>query len=287
MKMRKLLIPFAALFGMLPSFANACDISLPGGSASIPFAVTGDFGTMPIRQTLTVRLQNNSASSCTVFLGVSLDPLDYDPDFPQTQISGPVGLVQLSNLTTAGQDNASMHTIDGNSSIDVTYDIAVKPDWDDEAGYYSQRVNFSVYSDLGLAPVAEDNTRLNLTVPSAANIRFAGNIDRLDLGTLSVNRPTTSPPFAVRIFSTAAYQLDVSSQNKGFLMREGGGHQIPYSMSIDGQSVVLGGAAFTVGLGDPTGGLGHNRGIVVTVPPVGEALAGTYRDRVTLTVTTL
>ena len=287
MRMRSLLLPFAALIGLAPSLAAACDISLPSGIPSVPFAVAGEYGAAPIQETMTVRLRNDASTACTVYLGVALDPLDFDPDFPMTQISGPIGIVPLSTLTTSGQDNASMHVIDANSTIDVTYNIAINPGWDDQAGSYSQRLNFSVYEDLGLPAKIEDDTRLTLTIPAAANIRFAGNIDRLDLGMLSATAPTTSPPFAVKVFSTADYKLDVSSENKGFLVREGGGQSIPYSMTFGGQPVVLSGAAFTVALGDPTGGLGDTSAIIVTVPAVGEALAGAYRDRVTLTVTTL
>ena len=107
------------------------------------------------------------------------------------------------------------------------------------------------------------------------------------MGPILTSGPTRSPPFALRILSTAAYRIDLVSANRGALRRAGGADLIPYELTLGGQSMDLAAGVDSVRVGRHTSSVGdvHRVGIVINPDP--RYHAGEYADHVTVTVTTI
>ncbi|MFC7335213.1 spore coat protein U domain-containing protein [Rhodocista pekingensis] len=106
---------------------------------------------------------------------------------------------------------------------------------------------------------------------------LAGVAGTLDLGELSNGAATT---FDLEVSGNAGYDVSLESENRGYLVSHDGGGSIPYGLTLDGRSVSLQ-RSVTLGFG---GSNAAQHGLTVTVPAASNALAGTYRDNLVLTV---
>jgi hypothetical protein len=166
----------------------------------------------------------------------------------------------------------------------------MKLGWGFESGIYDQALEFFLTARTGQSELATQRTQLSLNIPAIARIRFAGagnarGSTSVEMGTLSPNAVSTSPPFAIRVLSTAGYQMDLESQNAGALRRVDGPEVIPYRMMVSGRPMNLKGGGDRIQVASHTGSTGNVHPVSVVVDPDPTMHAGNYRDRITVTVT--
>ena len=110
-------------------------------------------------------------------------------------------------------------------------------------------------------------------------------IRSINLGTIGKERPNQSDPFGVRVWSTSPYSVSFTSENAGVLAHEAGLDQIPYDLRMDNMLVnLVTGSEFTIPSVAPPLGIIHR--LSVRAGPA-TARAGSYSDRVTVTVSPL
>ncbi len=157
-------------------------------------------------------------------------------------------------------------------------------------GTYTDQVRFNIYEvrdGVRTGPVSSQTvqvrTRVRDVVQAAVVVGgnwapLAGTAGVLDLGNLAENR---SGSFSLEVLGNGDYDLVLESENRGQLSAPGLSSGIAYQLSVDGRSMSLS-SPVTLRLG----GKGVQRyELVVSVPSVDRALAGTYRDNLVLTVT--
>lgn len=274
------------LLGIFSSNGEACNLAFHGGTPSIDLSMSSDFSAEPVLNRVSIEVKNATNEPCKFFLGLKAKEIERRDFPPGTTVIGPGGQFKLSQ-TSGSKSGMSSHVVGPNSNLKIDYTFVFLPSWNNKEGVYSRDLLFTIFSNPALPAIDQVLSKLTITVPSITHIRFAGNTDRLDLGNLSPRQPTTSPPFALKIYSTAPYQLSVQSNNRGRLEREGGGASIPYRLMLGGKQINLSSRGDVVILGQPTHAFGDTKSVVVTVPPYDNALAGAYSDRITVSVTTL
>lgn len=280
----------------LATFATAahaeCVPSFVAGGNSVSITPSGSFDEGRVTERFYVRLRNDGDTVCELRLAVGRDVAASDPNFPEFQLMGPNGGVAIHD-TDASRSNAQSATdiiIPIGGETNVPFDINMKLGWGFESGLYDQALEFVLLSRSGQTELGTQRTLLSLNIPSVARIRFAGaggtrGVASLEMGTLSPHAPTTSPPFAIRVLSTAGYQMDLESENYGALRRVDGPEVIPYRMTVSGRPMNLKGGGDRVTVAAHTGSTGNVHPVVVAVDPDPAMHAGHYRDRITVTVT--
>lgn len=242
----------------------------------------------PALERLPVQVKNVGSESCAFKLGIARENLGGVDVFPPTQISAPFGPIYLADLVPASSataaTNTSSHTLSAGETLTIIYRFAVRADWNSKAGDYYEELVLTVYDDQTNEALDTARAQVFLGVPPSTNIRFVGNSKRLDLGTISPNGVTRSPPFGIRVFSTSPYKLTVTSTNGGVLTNSAASAEIDYRMDLDGQAVDLGTGEERF-YSEPTGNLGKVMQVRVTVGPQPNKPAGTYRDLITVSVT--
>ncbi len=196
-----------------------------------------------------------------------------DPSLPATLDGG----VRIANAPPGPQGRA------------VPFRLNVGTDWGLTAGTYVEQLVLLLLDETG---TIVDRTSLTITIeiPASVSIRLVGALvgdgadgpALVDLGELSNSEVTRSSPFGARIWSTAPYLVEISSTNRGNLLKEQGTETIPYNLTFDSMEVDLAaGWEFFYPL--PTTASGVLRRMAVKVQPV-TASAGEYADRVAVSV---
>jgi hypothetical protein len=279
------------LAAFLPAAANAaCEPSFATGSNVVSLIPAPSFDDQQIAQRIQVEVRNTGGDSCTLRLSAGRDIAASDPSFPTYTLSNQSGIIPIAALG-GGEDSGLTITIPEYGRALVPYDVSLDIGWGVEARTYEQELVFRLYPADSQEELAAQRTRLSLVVPSAARIRFSGasGIDGapiLDMGPLSPTRPTISPPFAIRVLSTAGYRVEMVSENGGKLRRIGGAELIPYRLSVSDQQVNLGGGGTLIQVPSHTGSTGNLHPVVIEIEPDPRRHAGNYSDRVTVTVST-
>jgi len=169
---------------------------------------------------------------------------------------------------------------------------------DDRAapGLYRSGVTVRLFDLSGKAPVQLGTSRFEVTATvrsgmliSLGNVASgSGNATALmDLGALYSGLQQTAT-FTIR--SNSAYTLKVMSQNSGRLkLREnisgyGTAAEIPYTLSLAGQTVPLGTGYSAVLSGTATTAQGQSYPLLISIPQVGDKLSGLYEDVLSLTI---
>jgi Spore Coat Protein U domain len=160
-------------------------------------------------------------------------------------------------------------------------------------GTYRDEIEVRLY-EIRLGPLKLADTRkrtVEARVPTAVDLTFGGGFDgggtgtSLDFGT--VQRFDTRDLY-FRARSNAGYRLRIASQNGGVMryVEPGESSVLPYTLTIDGAAVGLAGgkAAELPGPADPTAPSGITHRLVVRIEDFRDAVAGDYRDVLTLTV---
>jgi hypothetical protein len=249
-----------------------------------------------VSQRFQIEIRNDGSDACTLRLAVGRDVVASDASFPTYTLLGPSGIMPAAALTGAADPTASSAaipiTVPANGQVQVPYDVRLNIGWGIEAGTYVQELIYQLYPADSGNEIGTQRTRLSLQISPMARIRFAGagSMDGpplLDMGPLSSTTRTVSPPFAIRVFSTSPYHIEVSSPNGGALRRIGGSDLIPYSLSLSGRDMALNGGGASLDVGKHTGSTGHVHPVSITIEPDPTRHAGSYSDRVTVTVTAL
>lgn len=284
-----------ALAAMLPTVAHAsCEASFVDGSNIVNITPTQSFDNQRLVERFTISVRNTGDQPCTLRIGIG-QTLDTTANrFPAYSLTGPGGMEVVTGLTDVSNSTGfgSEFLVAADSLISVPYEVRLAVGWGSEAGLYSQDLVFQLLDAQSGESLATQRMQLNLDIPRVALIRFAGasgadGPPRIEMGPILTNGPTRSPPFALRILSTAAYRIDLVSANSGALRRAGGTDLIPYELTLGGQSMDLAAGADSVRVGRHTTSVGdvHRVGIVINPDP--RYHAGEYADHVTVTVTTI
>lgn len=243
-----------------------------------------------------VEVRNAGGDACQVRLGVGRDVGASARSFPSYVLSGPTGLVPAAVIPSVSKGSEARTTsvihVPANGQVSIPYDVRIDVNWGMSSGAYDQELYFELYDAEGQQAIASQRTRLRLNIPPGVRIRFAGasgadGAAQLAMGDLSTTSKTQSPPFAIRVQSTSAYRIELSSQNRGSLLRTNGPDLIPYEMRLDGELLNLQGAGDYVTVNGASDGTGKVHPVRVVIEPDPTRHAGTYSDRVTVTITTI
>ncbi len=282
-----------AIFSCLTATAHAaCEASFAEGATSVSLVSGTAFGEQELAERFFVRVRNSGADACALRLVVSRDLASSDPRFPAFLLVGPAGAIPIVAATTAGYDVNTAVTVNipPGGQVSVPYDVRVDAGWGSEAGSYALDLVYQLFDATALVELASQRTRLILDIPTVARVRFAGASGsggpaQVEMGELSPIAPTTSPPLAIRVLSTAGYRMQLSSANGGALVRIGGSERIPYHLTLSGRLLDLSGGAGWVHVGQHTSAAGDVHPVSITIYPDPTRHAGNYTDRVTITVT--
>lgn len=283
----------AALLVVTPSAAVAeCLPSFTSSPTTVILTPGATFGNNELSEVFSVRLRNDGDTSCDLRLTVGRDVGASDPDFPPYRLIGPNGAVSTIGSDGGGDslENSVTVTVPAGTEVPVRYQVGTRVGWGAEAGDYIEELVFRLREFGDRSDPVRQRAELRLTIPTVARIRFAGagrtsGAAQLELGTLSTTAPTRSPPFAIRVLSTSAYQMVLVSQHAGALQRIGGAERIPYRMRVGGRLMNMAGGSDLISRNRHTGPRGDLHPVSVVIDPDPERRAGDYTDRVTVTVT--
>jgi len=284
------------LAAFLPATAHAaCEPTFGAGSMTVTLTPMPSFDDQQIAERFQLEIRNTGRDLCTLRLSVGRDTASSDPNFPAFTLSSLSGAIPAAALA-GGEDSAGSPagvsvTIPANGRVVVPYDVRLSVGWGIEARTYEQELIYRLHSTDSQDELAIQRTRLSLTIPTAARIRFSGasatnGAPIVDMGPLSSIGRTVSPPFAIRVLSTAPYRVELASENHGQLRRVDGPDLIPYRLSVGNQAVNLSGGGAFIRKPSHTGSAGDVHPVAVEIEPDPRRHAGNYSDRVTVTVST-
>lgn len=289
---RCLPVAFAAL---LPAAGNAvCEPSFVEGPSTVMLRPPISLDNQRLVERFNIRVRNDGGEVCTLRLGVGRELASLRRRFPVYSLAGRNGIESVNGLSGTGNGigPAREFIVPANGQVSIPYELRMAVGWGSEAGTYTEDLVFQLSDAQSGNAVASQRTRLSLEIPKTARIRFAGATGadgpaRIEMGPISATAPTRSPPFAFRILSTSGYRIDLVSQNRGALRRSDGPDLIPYQMTLDGRAVNLAGAAYSLEVGRPTSSVGDVHPVTIVINPDPLYHAGSYSDRVTVTVTAI
>lgn len=296
--MRKILILASALAaGAVSGAAHAgCAPAFVDRSETVNLAGL-TIGTGEVkREEFLVRVRNRDAGgggSCTGTIRISQLNGTSDPYMPAFTLRS--GGNQIDILPFQGTASSTMSDVlvpnapAGPNGRAVPFQVTLPTPWGLKAGNYSQLLQFALFDESG-NQTDTINVAIVIDVPRETNLRIVGatggdEVSRIDLGTLTTTGTNVSDPFGVRIWSTSGYAVSFRSQNNGNLVRDGGTDRIPYTMTMDGGVVDLSSGVQRYLYNDFTTALGRLHPLVVRAGPIGAVRAGSYADRVIVTVT--
>ena len=282
------------LAAFLPAAANAaCEPSFGSGSNLVTLTPAPSFDDQQIAERFQIEVRNAGSDLCTLRLSVGRDIASSDPNFPAYTLSSSSGAIPAPMLAggedAAGSPAGVTITVPPNGRVLVPYDVRLSVGWGIEARTYDQELIYRLHPTTGQEELATQRTRLSLTIPTAARIRFSGasasdGAPIVDMGPLSPVGRTRSPPFAIRVLSTAPYRIELASENRGRLRRTDGADLIPYRLSVNNQQVDLSGSGTLIRVPSHTGSTGNLHPVSIVIDPDPTRHAGNYTDRVTVTV---
>lgn len=289
--MRLLSLSLALAMCSFPSAALAtCLPSFEAGSREVVLRASDSMDDVELVERFEVSLRNDGDSECRLRLRVEQNPTSSDASFPDYSLAGPGGTVRIS-ANSLIKHVGGLVILPPGSQQPVRFTVTLPVGWGMPAGSFLQRLRFALAEDGDGSDLDTAEVSLRLTIPSTARIRFAGALGgggdtRVDLGVLSTRVPTVSRPFAVRVLSTSAYQVQFTSEHGGKLRRLDGSETIAYQLYAGGRRLNLA-AGDKIIASQHTGATGDVHRIQVRVAPDPTWHAGNYSDRVTVTVTTI
>jgi hypothetical protein len=286
----------AAVLMAAPSVAYAeCEPSF-GSATSLVEIRTPSLDEQRASERFLVEVRNTGANPCTLRLAVSRDMTTVSPGFPAFSLSGPTGMVLGAAIPSAAAGSDPRTAIEihvpANGMVRVPYDVSLDVNWGMTSGAYEHDLVYQLYEGDGQEELGSQRTRLSLDIPAVARVRFSGasggdGPSQLAMGPLSPVSQTHSPPFAIRVLSTSAYRIEVVSQNQGALLRTNGPDRIPYRFLLDGDLLDLRAGGDFASEASHTGNTGKVHPVRVIIDPDPSRHAGTYSDRVTVTITAM
>lgn len=271
-----------------------CDPSFVDGSNTVRLVPPTSFNNDLLIKSFQVRIRNSGDEACVLRLGVGRRIPGGSRQFPTYALSGPDGKMPVPSLAGAANNGGfgSEIVIPAGEQVAIPYDVRMNVGWGSEAGTFTEDLVFQIFDTRPGRPIVTQDTQLLLEIPNMALIRFAG-ISGLDgpalieMGALSPNSVTNSPPFALRILSTSAYRMELVSDNGGALRKIDGSYLIPYAISLRGKQLQLDGAPDAIETNRHTSSVGDVHPVKITVRPNPQYPAGEYSDRIFVTVTAM
>lgn len=283
---------FSAMLAVVAASAPAmaCDAEFTSKSETVNVVGTDVGVGRFVTETIPVAIRNRGGEACS--LTVRLSREEFGPDGLSYSLhSG------SQTLTAAASESVGDVSSDVRVSVAAGFTGTPLPlllhlpmEWGVKAGTHTDRLSLSLMGPSG-AVVDRLRVTLNVTVPPAVTLRLVGAIGdgaaaQVELGPIHALRETRSLPFGIRIWSTSGYRVELSSRNRGRLLHEKGAHGIPYLLTLDGRPVVVSGASIPFSVPRHTNSLGDYHPLGIVVPPV-SAVAGTYTDQITVSVTAI
>lgn len=208
--------------------------------------------------------------------------LDYDlfkDASLSTPVSGPDG-------SPSGWMTASIGT---NGLVDMEVFSVIPPGQLAGSGRHMDRVRVEVYlledglpgrrlatRQIQVRADVVESVQTVVTIDGSERPLTGGVVGTLDFGDMQSG---STRAFQLDVRGNTDYQVTLESENQGRLLGSAG--SIPYSLSVDGQRLGLGGPATL----SYTNARARSHSVVVSVGDIGRALAGTYQDNLCLTVT--
>jgi hypothetical protein len=285
----------AAAVGFLAlqaSLASACEPRFAQSAQSVTATVT-DVGERPTARADTqIVLRNDGGSDCAAFLRVSrLNSTTPDPtrSFQLSSNGLPIDILPTEVSAASSTSDLFVAAIPSGGGLNRSVPISVvfPAQWGVSSGITTETLLVQLLDESG--QILDDLVlTVNLDVLPSVMLRIVGatgseRIARVDLGPLDPRRINRSAPFGVRVWSTSPYTVTFASQNAGSLVQDIARDRIPYELRASGREVDLSGGA-PGAFGPKTDGLGIHHPLEISVPPF-VAQAGSYSDRVTITVT--
>lgn len=281
-----------------PALACAEFTSLPDIGFSSPY---DPFAPTQAPRAVTIRV-GGAENGCLVGIGVD------DGRNGGRRMSGPGGGMLRYEIVgsdtrpvpdaPATADNGLMvERIPGKSRRDITAYAIMLPGQTPSSGSYSDQLTFSLYemSDGQPGRLLDSHTvavraSVSGTIQSTLVVAgqrgdLGGRTATLEFGALETGKSLT---FGLEVTGNAPYQVTLESQNRGHFAGLDSGitdARIPYTLTMDGRSIGLGGP-FDLPVSSPTdsGRRSNEHDFEVRVGDTERALAGRYSDAITVTV---
>lgn len=187
---------------------------------------------------------------------------------------------------TLRQPSARRIVLSANESKSVLYKLVAQPREGSDAGTFTQDLTIEAQDDnfrsLGGATLV-----VGLTIQPSARIGLAGAYSFrdgqavVDLGAL---RPGPAPvPLHLRVNSTGAYEISVTSANSGHLRLGSSEWSIPYAIAIGDQRLNLSGPR-TISSSSTSGHRRDSLPLNFVIGDVADKRAGYYSDTISIAV---
>ncbi len=284
-------LAFASMLAPAAVFAqDQCPLVFDQKDMTVSVVASSPTTAIPAVENFTVNLRNAGEASCQARLLVArLAGKSGALPAYSLRRQGVEMFVQASEAASATSFGTAVNVSGGGATVPVAFQIGFPPNWNVEAGAYSERLQFLLVDSSG---EILDRMILNvdLRVPSAATLSFVGAVSgsgtgkTIALGKLSQTEETKSPDFGLRVWSNTSYDVSFDSENRGQLVHSNAVDRIAYRMTMNRTPVNLAGISQFL-FPRRTFAIGDFHRLAIVVPPVGQALAGDYSDRITVTIT--
>ena len=285
-------LAFAALFST-PAMAKDCEPQFAEPSTTVTVSGVTIGANEVSRENFNIRVRNDGNGRCTANIRVArLDGANVGAPLTYNLRSGSntIDILPTEGSAATAESDFLVNGIPGGSNgRAVPFIVTVPTRWGLEAGFRSEQFLLSLLDSAGEV-VDRHILTINMTIPSSVSMRLVGatgtdSIRSVQLGTIGKDKPNQSDPFGVRVWSTSPYSVSFSSENAGVLEHEAGLDRIPYDLRMDDMLVNLAaGSEFTIPSVAPPLGIIHR--LSIKAGPAA-ARAGSYSDRVTVTVSAL
>lgn len=232
-----------------------------------------------------------ASEPCVASIRVNQVATGLNPDFPPYHLLFGGQEIQIlpPGAGSSGTDLPIANVPSG--GLDLSFQFVAETEWGLASGTQLDQLELSLLNEQG-GVVDTLTLSLAIEIPKAASLSVVGTVSgvsggtQIDLGVLSATSETVSPPFGALILSTSPYEVGFSSASAGNLLHADGVATIPYRLYFDGRQVDLA-SRNTFLYPQHTPGQGDYQPMSIVVPAVPGVLAGSYSDRVTMTVTAM
>lgn len=286
----------------------ACTARIAAGYAP-PTILIDSFATADTVLTTTIPVTVDSSDSSSCALGLTFSS-DSRSSANRRLLIGPSGAtlgyyvedtslkILRSNAPAVNSNllRTTVATSGGTGTGSATVRLRVENSVQAVPGLYRSGVTVRLYDLSGKSAVQLQESRFEVTATMQSGMLISlGNVASgsgnatamMNLGTLYSGLQQS---VTVSVRSNSGYTLKVTSQNAGRLkLRDttagyGSAAEIPYSLSLAGQSVTLGASATTVLIASATTAQGQSYPMIISIPQVADKLSGLYEDVLSLTI---
>ncbi|MEQ8248668.1 MAG: spore coat protein U domain-containing protein [Alphaproteobacteria bacterium] len=202
----------------------------------------------------------------------------------------------LKDLPTATVNEVISGSFSGADTQRIAYAVSIPPGQTLPSGTYNDRVRIRLYEGTFASNslIATTSLRLRASLPKVAEVSVVPTGAPFDDGATAytidfgVLQEGERERFDLLARTNAGYLILMSSENRGVLERVGGASGVvPYRLSVDGRLIDLSKNNVTVATKNGVTGVGGDRfQIEVDIGTLADAVPGSYRDDITVTVKT-